>query len=306
MNLKPLVDKYFWTVNLVFLALAAWLVAGTVNAVIAHKIRPKIVLAAEKSSRRTEAKTQIIENNNIIVEKNFFGSAMEKPEPISEPQPQDTTGDQDGSEAQPSDLRANLVGTIVASEKAWSMAMITDLNKSETALYRTYDTVMDEATIVAIQSRRVILKRHGRLEFLELKETGKKSQSSVASAPPPPSSPSTLGAGIKKTGASSWSIERQEVENALSNLNNIAMQARIVPSFTNGVADGFKLFAIRPDSIYARLGIQNGDVIHKINGFNIDSPDKALEVYQKLKNARSIEIELTRMGKPEKLTYTIE
>lgn len=84
------------------------------------------------------------------------------------------------------------------------------------------------------------------------------------------------------------------------------MQARIVPSFKNGEANGFKLFAIRPNSLYSKLGIQNGDIIHKINGFAINSPDKALEIYQKLKSARSIDIELTRRGKSKKLNYGIE
>ena len=43
------------------------------------------------------------------------------------------------------------------------------------------------------------------------------------------------------------------------------MQARIVPSFKDGVAQGFKLFSIRPDSIYSKIGIQNGDVIKRIS-----------------------------------------
>jgi general secretion pathway protein C len=84
------------------------------------------------------------------------------------------------------------------------------------------------------------------------------------------------------------------------------MQARIVPSFKNGEANGFKLFAIRPGSLYSKIGIQNGDIIHKINGFSMNSPDKALEVYQKLKSARSIDVELTRRGRNQKMTYNIQ
>ncbi len=305
MAINRLIEKYFWTLNLVFLAAGAWLLAGTVNTVAAHKLRPSFSLAAERSKDTADPKTRQLVSNQIVVDRNLFDSALDAQLAGEEKDDQNEAAFDPTGEGQLSDLRAALVGTIVASDKKWSMAMITDLNKSETGMYRVSDDLMEDAKLVAILSRKVLLDRHGRLEYLELQEKGgTPATAKVAAAPP--SAPSAIVSGIKKTGPSNWSIERQEVENALSNLNNIAMQARIVPSFTNGVADGFKLFAIRPGSLYSMLGIQNGDVIHKINGFKMDSPDKALEVYQKLKGARSIEIELTRMGKPEKLNYNIE
>ena len=91
-------------------------------------------------------------------------------------------------------------------------------------------------------------------------------------------------------------IPREDLEKQLSNLNSIATQARIVPSFKNGVANGFKLFSIRPGSIYEKIGVKNGDVIRKLNGYEINSPDKALEVYAKLKEASKIDIEIERNG----------
>jgi membrane-associated protease RseP (regulator of RpoE activity) len=78
------------------------------------------------------------------------------------------------------------------------------------------------------------------------------------------------------------------------NLNDIAMQARIVPAFRDGVAVGFKLFSIRPDSIYAELGIQNGDIVTSINDLDLNSPEKALEIYSKLKGARRFDIGIER------------
>ncbi len=83
------------------------------------------------------------------------------------------------------------------------------------------------------------------------------------------------------------------------------MQARIVPAFKDGVATGFKLFSIRPDSLYTKIGIQNGDVIKRINGFDINSPDKALEVYTKLKESNRIEIEIDRNGANVRKTYNV-
>jgi general secretion pathway protein C len=101
-------------------------------------------------------------------------------------------------------------------------------------------------------------------------------------------------------------VDRAEVDNALSNLSKVATQARIVPSFRNGKPNGFKLFSIKPGSIYSKIGLKNGDVIQKINGYEMNSPDKALEIYQKLKDASSVSIEFQRRGKSKHFNYNIQ
>jgi general secretion pathway protein C len=115
----------------------------------------------------------------------------------------------------------------------------------------------------------------------------------------------SLGSGIRAVSENSYEVPKEEIDKALGNLNDIAMQARIVPAFKDGVATGFKLFSIRPDSLYSKIGIQNGDVIRRINGFEINSPEKALEVYAKLKESSRIEIEIDRNGSPIRKTYNV-
>ena len=78
-----------------------------------------------------------------------------------------------------------------------------------------------------------------------------------------------------------------------------------MPSFKNGVANGVKLFQIQPGSLYSAIGIENGDVITRINGYEVNSPDKALEVYQKLRESAHVTIELERGGQPVKKEYNI-
>jgi len=87
---------------------------------------------------------------------------------------------------------------------------------------------------------------------------------------------------------------RSEFNNALTNLPDLATKARIVPSFKNGVADGFKLFSIVPGLAVRKGWDPNGDVIRRINGYEMNTPDKALEIYQKLRDASRIEIEMER------------
>jgi general secretion pathway protein C len=111
---------------------------------------------------------------------------------------------------------------------------------------------------------------------------------------------------IKKFDEATWSIPAGTLDKFLESSSCMVTQARIVPSMKDGKVDGFKLYGIRKESIYSKVGIRNGDVVHKINGYEFTSPEKALEIYTQLKDAKTILIELTRRGKPMKFTYRVE
>lgn len=113
--------------------------------------------------------------------------------------------------------------------------------------------------------------------------------------------------GITKVDSTTWRVKRDTLQDITTHdKDDIAIQARIVPSIKDGKINGFKLFAIRPHSVYTALGIQNGDVVHRINQRLIDSPDKALQVYQELKDADKLVVELTRRGKTRVHTYHLK
>ncbi len=111
--------------------------------------------------------------------------------------------------------------------------------------------------------------------------------------------------GIKKIDDSTYEIDKGLVEKILANPMGVAKGARVVPAVVNGKPAGFKLYAIRPSSVYAKLGLTNGDTLSAINGMELTTADKALEVYTKLREATSLEVEIQRRGKPMTLKYTI-
>jgi hypothetical protein len=82
-------------------------------------------------------------------------------------------------------------------------------------------------------------------------------------------------------------------------------QARIVPVFRSGAAFGFKVLEIRPHSIYAQLGLVDGDVIRRINGFDMNSPLTVLEAYSRLRDADRFELDLERNCEPLRKTYLV-
>ena len=89
-------------------------------------------------------------------------------------------------------------------------------------------------------------------------------------------------------------------------MSSLATEARIVPYFENGESKGFKLYSIKPNSLIAKVGIMNGDIIRKVNGYDINSPEKALQVYSLLKSENRISIDITRNGRPKTFEYEIK
>ncbi len=108
---------------------------------------------------------------------------------------------------------------------------------------------------------------------------------------------------IRKVGDNQFVLKRSDITKATSNLNVLARQARIVP---DRKGEGFRIFSIRPGSLYSKIGIKNGDVIKSINGISLSSPDKALQAYSRLQNARKLSLDIVRHGRTETLEYSIE
>lgn len=125
--------------------------------------------------------------------------------------------------------------------------------------------------------------------------------------PPVPSAPDPdpLLDTIEEVDDTHYKVPRKTVDAMLANPMQFMKGARVVPAMRNGQPDGFKMYAIRPSSPFAKLGFHNGDTVHAINGFELDTPDKALEIYTKLRDATELTFDLTRRGKPVALSIQI-
>ncbi len=115
-----------------------------------------------------------------------------------------------------------------------------------------------------------------------------------------------IEAGIKPIDEGHVEVRRALVDKLLANPMAVSKGARVVPSMKDGVSNGFKLYAIRPSSAVARLGLRNGDTIQAVNGHDLSTADKALEVYTTVRTARRLELTLLRRGRPMTLVITIK
>jgi C-terminal processing protease CtpA/Prc len=111
--------------------------------------------------------------------------------------------------------------------------------------------------------------------------------------------------GIRKTGPNRYDVDTAFVNRFVSNAAEAGRGARILPHVKNGKAVGFRLEAIQKDSVYFLLGLKNGDVVKSINKVDLTSPDKALDLFIKLKGAKKFTIEILRKGKPVQIAIRV-
>jgi general secretion pathway protein C len=300
-----LFKRHFWIVHLLFIFGVMLMVARTANAFIESVITP-LPTGRAKSSLPQKASAALTQ-----LDGDKFAKLTGMPKPVAEPLVKEPTQEEKVAvdlNAAPvhTALRVKLLGTLLAGLPEWSIASIQDVVTLKTTTYMVGDKIQN-ADILEIERTRVIILNNNRREFID-NTSGDGAAPVVAVAKPVNDQPppgAKLGEGIKKTGENEFEVPRGEIDKTLSNLNDVAMQARIVPAFKDGVAQGFKLFSIRPDSIYSKIGVQNGDVIKRINGYDLNSPEKALEIYSKLKEANRIDIELDRNGSTVRSTYNV-
>lgn len=243
-----------------------------------------------------------------IVNRNIFDSAnslMGKPEKaVDEPE-------NDGEVDKESDIAATLISTAVATEPIWSTALIST-DDAGTNVYRIDEKIMDAVIKEILRPKgerpaRVIILRNGSLEYIEA--GGKKRKSSAkpkASNKKKPAAKGKRNWGIEKTGDNEYSVPEDDVKWALDNLDKMSREARVVPNFSDGKTNGFKVFAIRRNSALRKMGLKNNDVLTSVNGYDLSNTEKALEIYGKLQSEKSFSLDVLRNGEPVSLEYGIK
>jgi len=299
--MEMVLQRYSWALNLVAVLLGAYLLARTVNTVAATAIAPKPALLQQASAavpQGTAAEHVSLDADKVA---KLFDVPLPKPPPpgkeAAEPQ-------RAGWNPVPvrSQLHATLVGTAIAEPAKYSLCQITNPDVNETQVYAIGERYQG-ARIYAVEKDRVLLDHDGVNEFID-NNAGATPNLGVMPMPQPAAQASSND--VRQLSENQYVIAKSTINEALTDMSKLATQARIVPSFKNGASNGFKLFSIVPDSLYSKIGIQNGDVIRKINGYEMNSPDKALEIYQKLRDANRIEVELERRGETVRKSYSIE
>lgn len=115
-----------------------------------------------------------------------------------------------------------------------------------------------------------------------------------------------IASKIKKLSETEYEIDRSAVDRILESQAELMRSARIVPEQKDGKVVGIRLFGIRPETLLGTMGFQNGDRLETINGFDMGSPEKALEAYARLRTANNLNVKLNRRGKDMSVDYRIK
>ncbi|MBI2389001.1 MAG: general secretion pathway protein GspC [Deltaproteobacteria bacterium] len=118
--------------------------------------------------------------------------------------------------------------------------------------------------------------------------------------------PADIEKGIQKVDDKTFNVDRNVVDKIIENQAELMRSARIIPEQQDGKVVGIRLLNIRPETLLGKLGLQTGDMLKSINGFDMTSPEKALEAYAKLRTAPSIQVGIVRNGKPTNIDFNIK
>ncbi|MCB9674186.1 MAG: hypothetical protein H6737_03665 [Alphaproteobacteria bacterium] len=201
------------------------------------------------------------------------------------------------------DLKVTLLGTLVATPEQYSSALILVDGEDRAQGYSIHDRIAD-AEIIRIESKRVILLRKNKEEVLSMDEDAEvKSPGSTASS-------DEKGDGgddeVTQLGENSYAIDSSTLDKYLSDLEGISRMGRaLLHRGPDGEFDGYRLSAIRRNTIADKLGIRNGDIIHTVNGQSLNSMQAAMEAYNTMQNEKAFEFEVTRRGQKIKMSYEV-
>lgn len=322
-----LVKRYYWGLNLLVIGVSAYFAARA----SLHVAEASFLLGDEQQKSGAmkrgglslpPPKVAHSKETRAILERNMFCSDCP---PILSRDKGSDGDDRKGQEIK-SNLPLQLIATMVSTDPEWSFAIIKDTQGREVnddkgqkvkvfpfAMYSRGRQVSNhEARVDRVEERRVYLQVADHLEYLDLQGVPGQDKTLASTRPPlgpggAPQSAADLQKGVRKVSENQYEIDRKLLEKVLGDTNAIARSARVVPSVSpkDGKPNGFKLYAIRPDSVYSTIGLQNGDTVSAINGQEINSPEKAFELYAKLRTASGLQISIVRRGQPMTIDYSI-
>lgn len=259
-------DKMFSNLSLLGLLLALLLVAWTGTRLTWQILepRPEVPAAAQTTDRQSIRQRE--DYAQTIQQAHLFGRPKQVAKPVKQ--------------APVSRINLRLFG-ILATDDEQGLAMI-GRNQNDLKLYRVGDRLPGAARLQEIRADHVLIRRNGQDEMLLLKPEKEL---------------------IKVT-----PVERNALNQQTSGLSQLRSQilekpdelARLVsvqPVERGGVLVGY---AVSPQpaaaQLFRKLGLRRGDVVTRLNGIALDSPDSSLEALMQLGDASQLSMEVERGG----------
>ena len=191
-----------------------------------------------------------------------------------------------------------LIGT-VSGRRDLSYAIFAD-KSGQQDVFRIGGQVFGLGRLSKVEKARVSINSNGKETEISLKDI-----TDIREIKPPEGqAPSSTSFG-RKVGESAYQIDQQRVQQAIEKPDQIMTDARFVPNIVDGKQQGFVLREVKSGGIYSSLGLQNGDILLRINEFNINNPETALQAFTTLRGIDRAQLDVIRNGAKMTMTYQI-
>ena len=189
-----------------------------------------------------------------------------------------------------------LLATVVAEPVHYSSALIQMGGKDGGGHgFVIGDEVSGEGRITTIEQKRVCLDNGSCLCMGG-------DTAVVARAP----GPAADDGGISKLSDTKFAVDQSVLDSAMGNFEELATQLKVYPhKGPDGQIDGYRVSAIRPNSLFSKLGLKNGDIVNGVNGQPLTSAEGALATYQTLRSERSFTFDITRKNQKQTMEYEV-
>lgn len=82
-----------------------------------------------------------------------------------------------------------------------------------------------------------------------------------------------------------------------------ASGARVIPNYRDDRLAGFKIVGVQLRSVYAKLGIVDGDIMCAVDGIALTTPNRALALYEALSAGAVVSLTIERDWRLVTITY---
>lgn len=195
-----------------------------------------------------------------------------------------------------------LLATMESEDPLDSMATIADTERGWTGVLGVNEHLRAGVAVAEIHRGQVLLRTRKGLRTLDLPEPESPKSKKAKSKPKPKSkkrgSREIPGAreAINCRG-NDCTVDRKFIEKLLANPAQLVRQAKLIPAVKDGDIRGFRLARLRRGTLLRLLGLHNGDTLLAVNGIKLDSMDRAVGLYAKLRRASDLNVTVERKGK---------
>ena len=307
--------KYVWVVNVLVIVAIAYSVSAMINNGLRDKIESdKVGLTGEHVYKEKYGRVKIPyrsrEYYDSILKTNLFGTGGYAGQMDEGDFPEVL----EGGITPKTSLKLELLGTFILRSRTdsapnKSIAVIKNMENRKIKGYSEGQLVdlvtFEKVEVVKIDDCEVTIRRaegpeliscRNEFESVFAKSSPGSSGRNRTSVRPRKSSAS----GVSKVSEGVYQIERRMFDELLAEPGSLITEARVVPR-----NDGIKIFGVKSRSVFYKMGLRNGDVVHQINEVALNDVQSALSLFTDLRGQSEFTVDFTRRGTRKSNRYTV-